>query len=130
MADAHATGQQPPLKNYFVVWGFLFQFSAYSYMTDFLEPGYHRWALNLVFMFQKAGFIVAIFMHKARERLALTTCSGPAAISSSPIASLVSPSPPACRTWAIPVACWVSTSRWRICRDFSPPWKSACAGVR
>ena len=71
MADAHATGQQHPLKIYFIIWGLLFLLSAFSYATDFLEHGYFRWGLILLFMFLKAGFIVAIFMHMAWERLAL-----------------------------------------------------------
>jgi len=71
MADAHATGQQHPLKIYFWIWGLLFVFSAASYGTDFLEHGYFRWGLILLFMILKAGFIVAIFMHMAWERLAL-----------------------------------------------------------
>ena len=71
MADAHATGQQHPLKIYFVVWGLLFLFSTFSYMTDFLEHGYLRWGLILLFMMLKAGLIVAVFMHMAWERLAL-----------------------------------------------------------
>jgi cytochrome c oxidase subunit IV len=72
MADAHAaTGQQHPLKIYFLIWGLLFVFSAASYATDFLEHGYFRWGLILLFMMLKAGFIVAIFMHMAWERLAL-----------------------------------------------------------
>ena len=71
MADAHAIGQQHPLKIYFVVWGLLFVLSAASYATDFLEHGYVRWALILTFMILKAGFIVAIFMHMRWERLAL-----------------------------------------------------------
>ena len=72
MADAHAaTGQQHPLKIYFYIWALLFIFSAASYGTDFLEHGYFRWALILLFMALKAGFIVAIFMHMAWERLAL-----------------------------------------------------------
>jgi len=66
-----ATGQQHPLKIYFWIWGLLFLFSAASYATDFLEHGYFRWALILLFMVLKAGFIVAIFMHMAWERLAL-----------------------------------------------------------
>ena len=65
------TGQQHPLKIYFWVWGLLFAFSAASYGTDFLEHGYFRWALILLFMILKAGFIVAIFMHMAWERKAL-----------------------------------------------------------
>jgi len=72
MADAHAAGgQQHPLKIYFYIWGLLFLFSAASYGTDFLEHGYFRWGLILLFMVLKAGFIVAIFMHMAWERLAL-----------------------------------------------------------
>ena len=72
MADAHAaTGQQHPLKIYFYIWGLLFVFSAASYGTDFLQHGYFRWGLILLFMVLKAGFIVAIFMHMAWERLAL-----------------------------------------------------------
>jgi cytochrome c oxidase subunit IV len=68
---ASATGQQHPLKIYFYIWALLFVLSAFSYATDFLEPGYFRWALILLFMMLKAGFIVAIFMHMAWERMAL-----------------------------------------------------------
>jgi cytochrome c oxidase subunit 4 len=68
---AAATGQQHPLKIYFLVWGLLFAFSAASYGTDFLEHGFLRWGLILLFMLLKAGFIIAIFMHMAWERLAL-----------------------------------------------------------
>ena len=63
--------QQHPLKIYFVIWALLFVFSAASYMTDFLEHGFLRWGLILLFMLLKAGFIVAVFMHMAWERLAL-----------------------------------------------------------
>ena len=66
-----ATGQQHPLKLYFWIWGLLFLFSAASYGTDFLEHGYFRWGLILLFMVLKAGFIIAIFMHMAWERKAL-----------------------------------------------------------
>jgi cytochrome c oxidase subunit IV len=68
---ASATGQQHPLKIYFWIWALLFLFSAASYTTDFLEHGFVRWGLILLFMILKAGFIVAIFMHMAWERLAL-----------------------------------------------------------
>ena len=68
---ATATGQQHPLKIYFWIWGLLFAFSGASYMTDFLDHGFVRWGLILLFMFLKAGFIVAIFMHMNWERLAL-----------------------------------------------------------
>jgi len=68
---AQGTGQQHPLSIYFWIWGLLFVFSAGSYATDFLGDGYFRWALILLFMFLKAGFIVAIFMHMKWERLAL-----------------------------------------------------------
>jgi cytochrome c oxidase subunit IV len=41
-------------------------------MVDYLNfQGTMRWTLILVFMFVKAGFIVAIFMHMRWERLAL-----------------------------------------------------------
>ncbi len=41
-------------------------------MVDYLNfQGAVRWSLILLFMFLKAGFIVAIFMHMAWERLAL-----------------------------------------------------------
>lgn len=69
---SEAVGQQHPLKLYFVIWGLLFALSAASYATDFLEHGYFRWGLILTFMFLKAGFIIAIFMHMRWERLALT----------------------------------------------------------
>jgi cytochrome c oxidase subunit IV len=74
MAGATATAsaqQQHPLKIYFYIWALLFILSGFSYATDFLDHGYVRWALILLFMLLKAGFIVAIFMHMAWERLAL-----------------------------------------------------------
>ena len=50
----------------------LFVFSAFSYMVDYFQlQGMLRWTLILIFMLLKAGFIVAIFMHMAWERLAL-----------------------------------------------------------
>jgi caa(3)-type oxidase subunit IV len=78
---AHAEGQQHPLSIYFWIWGLLFVFSAASYATDFLPHGYLRMALILTFMLLKAGFIVAIFMHMAWERVALITAIiGPPAV--------------------------------------------------
>ena len=69
---AQESGQQHPLKLYFLIWGLLFVLSFFSYMVDYLNfQGGIRWALILIFMFLKAGFIVAIFMHMAWERLAL-----------------------------------------------------------
>ena len=67
----HVEGQQHPLTIYYWIWGLLFLFSAFSYGTDFLPHGYLRAGLILLFMFLKAGFIIAIFMHMAWERLAL-----------------------------------------------------------
>jgi cytochrome c oxidase subunit 4 len=68
-------GQQHPLKIYFLIWGLLFLFSAFSYATDFLpkEGGmlYFRALLILALMLLKAGFIIAIFMHMTWERSAL-----------------------------------------------------------
>ncbi len=68
-AEPH--GQQHPISIYFWIWGLLFVFSALSYATDFLGDGLLRWGLIVLFMLLKAGFIVAIFMHMAWERLAL-----------------------------------------------------------
>jgi cytochrome c oxidase subunit IV len=69
---AQESGQQHPLSIYFWIWGLLFVLSFFSYMVDYMNfQGGLRWALILLFMFLKAGFIVAIFMHLAWERLAL-----------------------------------------------------------
>jgi cytochrome c oxidase subunit IV len=70
---AHVEGQQHPIKLYLVVWGWLFVLSTCSFLVDYFElQGYLRWFLILLFMIVKAGLIVAIFMHMAWERLALT----------------------------------------------------------
>lgn len=72
-ATAEAHGQQHPIKLYLVVWGWLFVLSAGSYAVDYFHvQGYLRWTLILIFMVLKAGLIVAIFMHMAWERLALS----------------------------------------------------------
>ena len=69
---AQESGQQHPLSIYFFIWGLLFVFSFFSYMVDYMDfQGGMRWTLILLFMFLKAGLIVAIFMHLAWERLAL-----------------------------------------------------------
>ena len=69
---ASEQGQQHPLSIYFWIWGLLFVLSFFSYMVDYLNfQGTLRWALILTFMFLKAGFIIAIFMHMKWERLAL-----------------------------------------------------------
>ncbi|MGH8187466.1 MAG: cytochrome C oxidase subunit IV family protein [Steroidobacteraceae bacterium] len=73
-AAAHQAqgGQQHPIKIYLLIWLLLFVFSAFSYMVDYFQlQGYLRWTLIIIFMLLKAGFIVAIFMHMAWERLAL-----------------------------------------------------------
>src|SRR3954449_12255488 len=70
---AHVKGQQPPIKLFLVVWGWLFVLSTCSYLVDYFGlHGYLRWSLILLFMVLKAGLIVAVFMHMAWERLALT----------------------------------------------------------
>tara|TARA_B100001250_G_scaffold395618_1_gene400722 strand:+ start:52 stop:372 length:321 start_codon:yes stop_codon:yes gene_type:complete len=70
---AHAEGQQHPLGVYIKVWILLFVFSAFSYMVDYLDfQGYLRWSLILLFMFLKAGYIIAVFMHIKWERWALS----------------------------------------------------------
>ena len=72
-AAAHDEVQQHPIKLYLVVWGWLFVLSTLSYLVDYFQfQGYLRWTLILLFMMLKAGLIVAIFMHMAWERLALT----------------------------------------------------------
>ena len=68
----HSEGQQHPLRIYLLIWALLFVFSTFSYLVDYFQfQGYLRWTLIIVFMLIKAGFIVAIFMHMAWERLAL-----------------------------------------------------------
>ena len=65
--------QQHPIRLYLLVWGWLFILSACSYLVDYFGlVGYLRWSLILIFMMLKAGLIVAVFMHMAWERLALT----------------------------------------------------------
>jgi len=65
-------GQQHPIGIYLKIWFLLFVLSALSFMVDILGfESYLRWSLILLFMFLKAGFIIAIFMHMAWERLAL-----------------------------------------------------------
>jgi cytochrome c oxidase subunit 4 len=66
------TGQEHSIGIYLKIWLLLFVLSTCSYLVDFFgAQGYLRWSLILVFMFLKAGFIVAIFMHLSWERLAL-----------------------------------------------------------
>ncbi len=67
-----ADGQQHPISVYLWIWFLLFILSTLSYMVDYYQlQGLLRWSLILIFMVLKAGFIVAIFMHMAWERLAL-----------------------------------------------------------
>lgn len=69
---AQAEGQQHPIKIYLWIWFLLFVLSTFSYLVDYFHlQGYLRWSLIILFMLLKAGFIVAIFMHMAWERLAL-----------------------------------------------------------
>jgi cytochrome c oxidase subunit 4 len=70
---AHAEGgQQHPIKVYLWIWFLLFILSTFSYLIDYYHlQGYLRWTLIITLMLLKAGFIVAIFMHMAWERLAL-----------------------------------------------------------
>ena len=68
-AEGH---QEHPLGIYLAVWILLFVLSTFSYLVDYMQlQGALRWGLILLFMFLKAGFIVAIFMHIAWERLVL-----------------------------------------------------------
>jgi cytochrome c oxidase subunit IV len=71
-AGAHGEGVQHPIKVYLWIWILLFVLSTFSYMVDYFQlQGMLRWTLIILFMLLKAGFIVAIFMHMAWERLAL-----------------------------------------------------------
>ena len=57
---------------YLWIWGLLFVLSFFSYMVDWYQfQGMIRWTLILVFMFLKAGLIMAFFMHLYWERYAL-----------------------------------------------------------
>ncbi len=57
---------------YLWIWGLLFFLSFCSYMVDWLQfQGLLRWSLILIFMFLKAGLIMAFFMHLFWERYAL-----------------------------------------------------------
>ena len=77
--------QQHPLAIYLWIWLLLFVLSTFSYLVDYFHfQGLVRWSLIIIFMLMKAGFIVAIFMHMAWERLALIT-----AILTPPICLLV-----------------------------------------
>ena len=68
---AQDSGQEHPISLYLGIWGLLFVLSFFPYMVDYMNfQGALRWTLILIFMFLKAGFIVAIFMHLAWERLA------------------------------------------------------------
>ena len=65
-------GQEHPISVYLKIWILLFVLSIFSYMVDFYQlQGWLRWSLILIFMFLKAGFIMAIFMHMVWERMAL-----------------------------------------------------------
>jgi cytochrome c oxidase subunit IV len=69
---ASAEGQQHPIRIYLWVWLLLFVVSFFSYMVDYLHvQGFWRPTLILLFMFVKAGFIIAIFMHMKWERMSL-----------------------------------------------------------
>jgi cytochrome c oxidase subunit IV len=65
--------QQHPIKLYLTVWTWLFILSVGSYMVDILQfQGLLRWGLIIALMLLKAGLIIAVFMHMAWERLALS----------------------------------------------------------
>ena len=69
---SQAEVQQHPIRIYLWIWLLLFVLSTFSYLVDYFQlEGTLRWSLIVTFMLLKAGFIVAIFMHMAWERLAL-----------------------------------------------------------
>ena len=60
------------LRIYLWIWGLLFFLSFFSYMVDWFQfQGLLRWTLILIFMFLKAGLIMAFFMHLFWERYTL-----------------------------------------------------------
>jgi len=70
--SSHATEKIHPISMYLKVWLLLFVLSTFSYMVDFYQlQGPLRWTFILLFMFLKAGLIIAIFMHVVWERTAL-----------------------------------------------------------
>ena len=72
MSAPGSTPQQHPIGLYLKVWLLLFVLSTMSYLVDYFHfQGLTRWSLIIVLMLLKAGFIVAVFMHMAWERLAL-----------------------------------------------------------
>ena len=65
-------GQEHPISTYLWVWILLFVISACSYAVDYIGfQGFTRWSLVILFMFLKAYFICAVFMHMVWERMAL-----------------------------------------------------------
>ena len=69
---SEAVGQPHPIGIYLKIWILLFVLSTFSYMVDYFQlQGFTRWSLILFFMFLKAGYIIAIFMHVSWERLSL-----------------------------------------------------------
>ena len=72
--SGQASHQQHPIGLYLKVWLLLFVLSTMSYLVDFYHlQGLLRGGLIIVLMLLKAGFIIAIFMHMAWERMALVT---------------------------------------------------------
>ena len=68
---SEAQVQEHPISLYFKAWGLLFVLSSFSYLVDYMQiQGGLRWTLILVFMFLKAGLIIAVFMHMIWERVA------------------------------------------------------------
>ena len=80
--DREALEKQHPVGIYLKIWLLLFVLSTFSYLVDYFDlQGILRWTLIIIFMLLKAGYIVAIFMHVAWERMALITAIlGPPAV--------------------------------------------------
>ena len=74
MSEIEKKDQTSPHKIgiYLWIWGLLFVLSFFSYLVDWYQfQGLLRWYLILIFMFLKAGLIMAFFMHLFWERYAL-----------------------------------------------------------
>ena len=61
---------------YLWIWGLLFVLSFFSYMVDWYAfQGLLRWSLILIFMFLKAGLIMAFFMAFILGKVCFSKCS-------------------------------------------------------
>ena len=94
-AEGH---QEHPLGIYLAVWILLFVLSTFSYLVDYMQlQGMLRWSLILIFMFLKAGFIVAILTgSRSPDQHTVQTNSSTASQSIRSRSTVAQPSATAC----------------------------------